>query len=167
MLDRSLYLVLISVEPWEGYVAMRASIALVLSLLSFLALSPDAAFAQPACVPGDLWRNECTLVEGTELHMHACGIYACYKFFRRVCGSSTWTLIYEGKSNVYCDTQYILGDCVQYKGQRWTGSCSGSQGCETQIDPVNCPGGCSLPLFPRRKCTVGLFPERVSWHPET
>jgi hypothetical protein len=130
-----------SFSSWSG------SVALMLLVLS-LSL-PRLGHSDPDCDFDDITVGYCTNgggnIPGTRLHMHPCSEVECFKFFRRACGASEWTLIYEGPENIYCDPDYDPGDCVQYKGQRWT-DLSGLTQCagtlHSESPPSICPSGC-------------------------
>jgi hypothetical protein len=114
------------------------------SLLLLASWSP--VVAQTECAPCDVSTSECETepYEGTLLHLHRCdGLVECFKFYRRACGQAQWTLIYEGDDNTFCDPEYTLGACVQYKGERWLGIDGGACTEGMQCDEESlCPGGC-------------------------
>jgi hypothetical protein len=116
-----------------------------LAVMGALLLS-GPAFAQE-CDPDDIVIYEdCPDVNEpneTFIEMHDCPQIQCWKSYRRACGLSTWTLIYSGTSNVFCDTESDFGSCVQYRGEGYTNvtgsSCSGTLSAQGE---TQCPGGC-------------------------
>ena len=121
------------------------SFALVSSMLLGLFGAPRALADCPPC---DITVNYCELSNPVYNHIivHACPeSFVCFKFFRRACGTNTWTLIYEGPDNEICDPDYGPGDCMQYKCEKWSqitsgDTCTGSIFCQTYESM--CPGGC-------------------------
>jgi hypothetical protein len=123
---------------------------LVLAILATCILFtffPYSSFSEE-CDPCDISLGYCGSGDPpyNEVSVHDCpAIYTCFKFFRRTCGTSTWTLIYEGTNHVFCDTAYGPEDCVQYKCQMWedaisSTSCYGGMYCETPAS--HCDSGC-------------------------
>jgi hypothetical protein len=131
----------------------QLALATFVTALLFLYV-PALVFSQPDCLPDDITvRADCDWVEEeieTRLHMHPCpGTIECFKFFRALncTGTPIWIQIYEGSSNLYCDTEYSYGACVRYRGERWTGinnsgTCTGSPFGSGESW---CPSGCSGP----------------------
>jgi len=55
---------------------------------------------------------------GKLLKVHSRGL-ECFKFYRRYCGFTQWTLIYEGPNNFFCDCGYNPGGSQQYRAERF------------------------------------------------
>lgn len=124
----------------------RAKMAVATLIALMLFSLPATSFSDDDCAPCDITVESCPAVNpiGILLELHPCpGQVVCFKFYRKECGSSIWTLIHEGPSNIYCDTAYLPGDCVQYMGERWgsikLGPCDRLK-CQTA--PSNCSYGC-------------------------
>jgi hypothetical protein len=142
-------------------------------VIFFLVAMPTTTLSQN-CDPDDVWTDdncESTFSDlETHIHMHECGLFECYQFFRSPCpGSPNWTLIYEGPNNEFCDTEYDYGSCVIYKGQTWSditqsGACTGN--LHGQGETV-CPGGCSrrtsMPEVRNRQCLSLDRPAQLPW----
>lgn len=109
------------------------------TLFAIAAASP--AFAQEECLPDDITvHGNCPGSDSdsdTYLHVHYCPQFSCYRFYRKPCTGETWTLIYEGPSNEFCDTEYAYGECVIYKCLMLI-NCASSTGDEfNSICPCN------------------------------
>ena len=123
-----------------------APVVVTLCLCMLFAFLPPSAYSDE-CDPCDITVNSCgTSPTYNNLEVHDCpAVYTCFKFFRRPCGTTSWTLIYEGTNNFFCDTGYGPEDCQQYKCQMWydaigSANCFGGVYCETAAS--SCDSGC-------------------------
>ena len=80
---------------------------------------------------------------GIRITVHA-GDFECFKFYRKYCGDTEWTLIHEGPSNTICDCGYNPNGHQKYLVARYhdnqSGKCSTfSDDCESMWQPSACP----------------------------
>ena len=80
---------------------------------------------------------------GIQITVHA-DSFECFRFYRKYCGESQWTLVYEGPDNSIGDCGYNPNGHQKYLVERYWSDQSGScvdlyDSCESMWQPSTCP----------------------------